>query len=120
MMAGRTKGSSQEILGSYRMGELLATWRMTYDLVLLDTPAVIPVADALVLAQKVDTTLLVVRWEKTTRDATRDAVRLLHGSRARIMGAVMTRINRRTAAMSAGRMSYAFSSYHGLYTTGQT
>jgi polysaccharide biosynthesis transport protein len=60
--------------------------------------------------------MLVVRWEKTTRDATQDALRLLNGSGARIMGAIMTRINLRTAAMSVGRMSYAFSTYHGLYS----
>jgi polysaccharide biosynthesis transport protein len=114
--AGRAKGSPQEMLASYRMGELMAAWRIKYDLVLLDTPPVIPVADALVLARQVDSTMLVVRWEKTTRDATQDALRLLNGSGARIMGAIMTRINLRTAAMSVGRMSYAFSTYHGLYS----
>jgi capsular exopolysaccharide synthesis family protein len=114
--AGRTRGNSQEMLASHRMSELLVALRANYDLVLLDTPPVLPVADALVLARQVDTTLMVVRWEKTARSATQDAMRLLHGGRARIMGAVMTRIDRRTAAMSGGRMAYAFSRYDGYYT----
>ena len=89
--AGNTKGNSQELLASFRMSELLSTLRTKYDLVLLDTPPVLAAADALVLARQVDTTMLVVRWEKTTRSATQDAVRLLYASRARIMGAVMTK-----------------------------
>ncbi|HEY0181297.1 MAG TPA: polysaccharide biosynthesis tyrosine autokinase [Rhodopila sp.] len=113
--AGHSKANSQEMLASERLKALLASLRRDYDLVLLDTPPVLPVADALVLAQQVDTTLLVVRWEKTSRGAAQDAVRLLRGSRARIMGAVMTRIDRRTAAMSGGRISYAFSRYDGHY-----
>jgi capsular exopolysaccharide synthesis family protein len=115
MTAGQSRGNSQEMLASHRMGQLLSKLRSDYDLVLLDTPPVLPVADALVLAQQVDTTLMVVRWEKTERNAAQDAVRLLHGSRARVLGAVMTRVNRRTAAMSEGRMSYAFRGYDGYY-----
>ena len=54
---------------------LLAAVRERYDLVVLDTPPVLPVADALVLAQHADATLMVVRWEKTARPAVQDAVR---------------------------------------------
>ena len=115
LTAGRIKGNPQEMLASHRMSDLLAGLKINYDLVLLDTPPVLPVADALMLAQQVDVTLMVVRWEKTTRGAALDAVRLLHGSRARIMGAVMTRIDQRTAAISGGRISYAFSHYSGYY-----
>jgi polysaccharide biosynthesis transport protein len=115
--AGQNRGNSQEMLASNRIGELLTALRAHYDLVLLDTPPVLPVADGLVLAQWADAILMVVRWEKTARNATQDAVRLLHAGRARIMGAVMTRIDRRTAAMSGGRMSYSFSRYDGHYTS---
>jgi succinoglycan biosynthesis transport protein ExoP len=120
MTAGHAKGHSQELLASDRMTELVASLRTRYDLVLLDTPPVLPVADALVLAQQADATLLVVQWEKTKRGAIQDAMRLLNGSGARILGAVMTRIDRRTAAICGGRMSYAFSSYDGLYSTGRS
>lgn len=118
MAAGRAKGSSQEMLASDRMSGFLASLQAKYDLVLLDTPPVLAVADALVLAQQVDATIMVVRWEKTKRGAVQDAVRLLHGSGTQILGAVMTRIDRRTAAISGGRMSYAFSRYDSLYALG--
>jgi capsular exopolysaccharide synthesis family protein len=115
LTAGRTKGNSQEMLASQRMSDLLTGLKSNYDLVLLDTPPVLSVADPLVLGQQADATLMVVRWEKTTRGAALDAVRLLYASRVRIMGAVMTRIDQRTAAISGGRISYAFSHYSGHY-----
>jgi len=115
IMAGRSKGDSQELLASDRMRELLAAVRAHYDLVVLDTPPVLPVADALVLAGQADATLLLVRWEKTARTATVDALRLLRESRARIMGAVLTRVDSRKAAILGGRMVHAFSEYKGYH-----
>jgi succinoglycan biosynthesis transport protein ExoP len=115
--AGRTDGDPQELLASRSMAALLASVRSRYDLIVLDTPPVLPVADALVLAPQVDATLMVVRWEKTPRTAARDALRLLHESRAQVMGAVMTRVDRRTAAISGGRLSFAFSHYDGYHTS---
>jgi Mrp family chromosome partitioning ATPase len=106
---------SQEILASPRMTALLMTVRTRYDLVLLDTPPVLPVADALVLAKQADATLMVVRWEKTDRGAVEDAVRLLRNSRARIMGAIMTQVDPRKAAMAGGRMQHAFGHYESYH-----
>jgi polysaccharide biosynthesis transport protein len=115
ILAGSTRGDPQELLASDRMRELLAAVRAHYDLVVLDTPPVLPVADALVLAGQADATLMIVRWEKTARTATLGAVRLLRESRARIMGVVMTRVDSRKAAMLGGRMVHAFSEYKGYH-----
>jgi polysaccharide biosynthesis transport protein len=113
--AGRVRGDSQELLASKRMSALLTAVRSQYDLVILDTPPVLPVADALVLARQADATVAVVRWEKTSRTAASDAIRLLRESGARMMGVAMTQVNLRTAAISGGRMSYAFSHYDGYH-----
>jgi capsular exopolysaccharide synthesis family protein len=115
ILGGQAKGDSQELLASNQMSAVLAAMRASYDLVILDTPPVLPVADALVLAKEADATLMVVRWETTARTPAQDAVRLLRESRARIMGAVFTRVDRRTAARLGGRISYAFSYYDGYH-----
>ncbi len=113
ILAGSRATDSQELLASSRMSQLLAAVRANYDMVILDTPPVLPVTDALILARHADATLMVVRWEKTARAAALDAVRLLQDSQAQILGAVMTRVDMRAAALSGGRMSYAFSRYDG-------
>ncbi|HJS84432.1 MAG TPA: polysaccharide biosynthesis tyrosine autokinase [Acetobacteraceae bacterium] len=115
IQAGNSTGDPQELLASERMSHLLSSVRERYDLVLLDTPPVLPVADALVLARQADATLMVVRWEKTTRTAAQDALRLLRESGAHVMGAVMTRIDLRKAALAGGRMSYMYRSYSGYH-----
>ena len=113
ILAGSKAADSQELLASSRMSQLLMAVRASYDLVILDTPPVLPVADALILARHADATLMVVRWEKTARAAALDAAGLLRDSHAQILGAVMTRIDMRAAALSGGRLSYAFHRYAG-------
>lgn len=115
--AGRAPADPQELLASSRMTRLLAAFRNQYDLVILDTPPVIPVADGLILSRRVDATLMVVRWEKTPRMVVQDAASLLRRSRAVLMGTVMTRADLRRAARSGGRPTSVYDygrSYHAM------
>jgi Mrp family chromosome partitioning ATPase len=112
--AGRPVSDTQELLASNRMTALLAAVRARYDLVVLDTPPVLPVPDALVLARHAEATLMVVRWDSTARHAVQDAMRQLHEYRARLLGVIMTQVDMRRAARAAGRMAYAFS-FNGTY-----
>jgi succinoglycan biosynthesis transport protein ExoP len=116
ILAGKMRGNSQEMLASRRMSALLRDVRDRYDLVIMDTPPVLPVADALVLGRHADATLAVVQWEKTPRDAVANTVRLLRGSGTPIMGVVMTRVDLRKASLSGGRMAYAFAKYDGYHS----
>jgi capsular exopolysaccharide synthesis family protein len=116
ILAGKMRGNSQEMLASRRMNALLRDVRARYDLVIMDTPPVLPVADALVLGRQADATLAVVQWEKTPRDAVTNSIRLLRGSGSPIMGVVLTRVDLRKASLSGGRMAYAFSHYDGYHS----
>jgi polysaccharide biosynthesis transport protein len=55
----------REILGSQWMTNLILRARDEYDLILLDTPPLLVVADALLLSAVIDTALLVVQWART-------------------------------------------------------
>jgi capsular exopolysaccharide synthesis family protein len=79
-----------DILGSRRMEVLIERLLQQADMVLFDTPPVIAVTDAAVLATKVDGVLLVFRSGATKRDRARDARRLLEKVNANIVGVVMT------------------------------
>ncbi len=56
-----------ELLGSARMGDALNRWRQYYDFIVMDSPPVLPVTDAVVLASRADATLLVARYGMTNR-----------------------------------------------------
>lgn len=73
----RVTSSPQEILGSRWMVELIAWARTEYDMIVLDTPPVLTVSDALLLSQIADATVLVVRWGRTPVGFVNEALRLL-------------------------------------------
>ena len=106
--AGMTIEDPQELLASTRMAGLVERSRATYDLIILDTPPVLPVADALVMARLADSTVLVVRWEQTARETVVDALRLLQESGARMLGAAMTRVDRRMVSRTSGLDRYGY------------
>ena len=78
-----------DILGSRRMELLIARLRGEADIVLFDTPPVIAVTDAAVLATRVDGVLLVLQAHKTGRDRARQARQILEKVKANIIGVVL-------------------------------
>lgn len=78
-----------DILGSRRMEAVIARLRDEADIVLFDTPPVVAVTDAAVLATKVDGVLLVFQAGKTSRDRARQARQILEKVKANIVGVVL-------------------------------
>ncbi|MEW6059513.1 MAG: polysaccharide biosynthesis tyrosine autokinase [Actinomycetota bacterium] len=77
-----------ELLASSEMERLLTELRRTTDYLILDTPPVIAVADALVLAPKTDGVLVVVDANRTEREALSFARREIEQAGGRIVGGV--------------------------------
>lgn len=69
LASGSGTSDPAALLGSGQLNVLLAEASATYDLVLLDSPPVLSVSDAIPLATAVDAVVLVARSEFTTRDA---------------------------------------------------
>lgn len=78
-----------DLLGSRRMEEMITRLRAEADMVLFDTPPVIAVTDAAVLATRLDGVLLVLQAGKTRRDRAREARTLLEKVKAHIVGVVL-------------------------------
>src|SRR5215210_1290189 len=78
-----------DILGSRRMEAVIARLRAEADIVLFDTPPVVAVTDAAVLATKVDGVLLIFQAGKTSRDRARQARQILEKVKANIIGVVL-------------------------------
>jgi capsular exopolysaccharide synthesis family protein len=82
-----------DLLGSRKMNRLLEILEESYDLVVLDSPPLLAVADALVLARTVDRVLFVVRWEKTRRDFVAAAMKQIVETGANIGGLVLSQVD---------------------------
>lgn len=81
---------------------LLSYLRARHDLVLLDTPPVLAVADALRLGGLADEVVLAVDWTGTPRQAVLAAVRTLQRARLGVTGLVMTKVDLRRYARASG------------------
>ena len=78
-----------DILGSRRMEAAIERLRAEADIVLFDTPPVVVVTDAAVLATKVDGVLLVFQAGRTSRERARHARQILEKVKANIVGVVL-------------------------------
>jgi capsular exopolysaccharide synthesis family protein len=78
-----------DLLGSRRMGALIERLRGEADIVLFDTPPVVVVTDAAVLAPRVDGVLLVLHAGQTRRDRARESRQILEKVKANIVGVVL-------------------------------
>ena len=89
LTSGPLPHNPSELLGSQRMERAVQRLSELAEVVLFDAPPVIAVADAPVLARKLDGVLLVVGVGKTKRDHAARAKRLLEKANARVLGAVL-------------------------------
>lgn len=77
------------LLESPRLGELLAGFRERFDLILIDSPPVLPVADAALIGRWVDGAMLVARADASRVDRVADARRRLIYLGVPVIGAVV-------------------------------
>jgi non-specific protein-tyrosine kinase len=89
LTSGPLPHNPADLLGSQRMEKVVERLRDLAEIVLFDAPPVIAVADAAVLARKLDAVLLVVGVGRTKRDHAGRAKRLLEKANARVLGAVL-------------------------------
>ena len=90
---GPTPPNPVELLKSSRMDEVLSELRSDWDVILCDSPPVLPVADALVLASKLDGVLLVADLNHTARDVIAEALERLSKLDAPMLGLVCNKVS---------------------------
>jgi Mrp family chromosome partitioning ATPase len=90
--SGATPPNPAELLGSKRMGTVLATYAAEFDIIVVDTPPVLVVTDAAVLASQADGVLLVTAVNETRRDGLRRAKAVLDATGGRLLGTVVNKV----------------------------
>jgi capsular exopolysaccharide synthesis family protein len=103
--SGSIPPNPSELLGSRNMAALVASLRGGFDVVIIDTPPLLPVTDAALAATIADGTVLVIRCGKTTATQARSAAEALAAVDARVLGCVLNMTPRK------GRESYSYYDY---------
>ncbi|HYG86193.1 MAG TPA: polysaccharide biosynthesis tyrosine autokinase [Azospirillum sp.] len=91
--AGKRRGASADILQSPRMQELIGELAIHYDTVIVDSPPVLAVCDAHILARMADRTLMMVRWRSTQASTLITALQRLADDRVPVDGIVLSQVD---------------------------
>ncbi|UYV54100.1 CpsD/CapB family tyrosine-protein kinase [Priestia megaterium] len=89
LTSGPIPPNPSELLASAQMAELLKEMKKQFDMVIFDTPPILAVADAQILANQVDGTILVVSSGKTEKDAALKSKELLSNAQGKLLGVVL-------------------------------
>ena len=111
VLSGSLPPNPSELLGSNKMREILDEMLETSDILVLDTPPVMSVTDAVVLAGQVDGVLLVFRPGKTKTAMVKQAAAQLRQVNANVIGLVANNVN----LTSGGYSNYYYRRYYSKY-----
>ncbi|MDO7867845.1 polysaccharide biosynthesis tyrosine autokinase [Nocardioides jiangxiensis] len=100
LASGPTPPNPSEILQANATHDLLGRLRDAYDIVIIDAPPLLPVADAALLATAADGAIIVTRHGKTTRDQLEGAAHRLAAVGARTFGVVLNMAPKRFGEMN--------------------
>ena len=89
LFSGDVPPNPSELLGSDKMQELIEDLSQKYDYILVDTPPVSIVSDASIVANLLDGVLLLVRQDRSRKDAVKRAINNLQLTGAKILGFVI-------------------------------
>ena len=94
--AGPVPPNPAELLNGARARDIFADLRKRFDLVLIDSPPVLPVTDAAILSRYADATLMLAAAGQTRRGDLHRAVEKLDQVGAKILGIVLNKVSRQT------------------------
>ncbi len=90
--SGQVPPNPTEFFNAKRIGGLIAEMREDYEVVLFDTPPILPIADALLVSSVVEGTILVYQVGKVGRNALKRTKFLLDHAQAKVLGVVLTNV----------------------------
>lgn len=108
LLCGELPPNPSELLESPQARKLLAELGERFDLVILDTPPVLPVTDPLILARLADGVLVVARCQSTTRAGLQRALGVLRRSEANLLGVVLNEVDARHEEVGYGVDYYTY------------
>jgi capsular exopolysaccharide synthesis family protein len=105
-----------ELLHGKEFAGVLDTLKSSYDRIILDSPPVGPVTDAVILATMTDGAILVIQANKNTIPEAKEMRNRLHNVQARILGVVLNKINLESNASKGYSYNYYYYKSGYYYT----
>lgn len=90
--AGRLPGDPADLLAGKKLDDLITRMSRDFDVVIVDTPAIVSQTDAAVVAQKADGAIFVVKVGGTPREVVAQGLDRLAKARVKILGTVATQV----------------------------
>ncbi|WP_445773634.1 GumC family protein [Shewanella sp.] len=106
MPAGAVPLNPQELLASPNFAELLAELKKQYSKIIIDTPPIHAVSDALIITALCDATVLVVKAAHTRSVAIKLTLAKLNQARSKVFGVVLNQFNTKEAQRYEGDYGY--------------
>src|SRR5664280_2618683 len=110
LSSGKLPSSSLGILSSAQMKDLISELKLRYDFVFFDSPPIMGVSDASILASEVDMTLQVIQYRRYPQPMNIRAKQLVEKVGGNLVGIVLNNIN-----MSQDESYYYYSGYYHDY-----
>ncbi|MBV8280723.1 MAG: polysaccharide biosynthesis tyrosine autokinase, partial [Candidatus Eremiobacteraeota bacterium] len=98
VVCGPLPPNPAELLAGPRFGVLLTEASESFDMVIVDAPPIMGLADVPILSAVVEATMMVVEGARTRRNLVRDGLKRLHFARARVVGGVLNKYHAKHAA----------------------
>lgn len=103
IVTGEKTTAVVNVLEAKKLKDLLEQLKSTYDYVLLDTPPVIAVSDALYISKNVDGVIFVVAQNHAKKSLVKEAIMTLKNNHVNIIGIVLTHVD-----MKSGNYGYGY------------
>ncbi len=108
LAAGAIPPNPAELLQSQSMAGVLAELRPAYDVIIIDSPPLLPVTDAALIASQVDGAVIVVRHGSTTREQLSGARERLDAVGAHTLGAVFNMVPKKGLGSYGSGYGYGY------------
>jgi capsular exopolysaccharide synthesis family protein len=111
--SGSIPPNPSELLGSQRMSFLISNLKKKYDILIFDTPPVLPASDALLLAPYTDGVLLIVKAGDVNRELIKKAVQQFKMAQANLLGVILNKVDARIGSYYYKYYNKYYASYYG-------
>ena len=109
LVGEKTSINAADLFSSNKFREMLEELRTRYDVIIIDTPPVLIVPDARIIAKLADAVLFTVKWDTTTTAQVEEAMRLFRDANQKVTGLILSQIS------AKGMKQYGYGGKYGAY-----